>query len=137
MDLNVFAATGRLGTQPKMQYTSNGTAVAHFPMAVSLGKDKTMWLDVTVWGKQAENVNQYLDKGSQVSVSGYLTEDVWEDDEGRKRKKIKVIANIVGFLGSPKEKADMGGEQAKAEGSGKADIDDLLAGGFGEDDFPL
>lgn len=108
MDLNLVAFSGRLGQDPKMRYTSEGTAVANFSLAVQLAPQKTMWLDVTVWGKQAENVNQYLGKGSQVNISGRMDLDEWETDDGQKRKKLRVVANRVQFLGSPRDKQDGG-----------------------------
>jgi single-strand DNA-binding protein len=70
-----------------------------------------MWLDMTVWGKNAENSNQYLSKGDEIMVSGYLTEDAWEDENtGQRRRKKKMVATFIKFG----RKAG-GGEQAQRE----------------------
>lgn len=137
MDLNVLVLSGRLGKDPEMRYTSNERAVCNFPLAVSLyGEDKTLWIDVTVWGKQAENSNKYLSKGSPVAVNGYLTEDSWETDDGQRRRKKYMVANNVQFLGSSKEKEQQPGttKEEKVE-----EVDDLLDGAesLGDYDFPL
>lgn len=62
-----------------------------------------MFIDVTVWGKSAENSSQYLKKGSAALVEGRLKLDSWEKD-GQKRSKLKVVANKVQFLGGKPER---------------------------------
>jgi single-strand DNA-binding protein len=137
MDLNVLVLSGRLGKDPEMRYTSTEKAVCNFPLAISLSKENTLWIDVTAWGRQAENVNQYLSKGSHVAINGYLSQDAWEDDEGRRRVKIRAVANNVQFLDSPKQKSES--SKAKGPSSKKEDVDELLDGAedLGEYDFPL
>jgi len=128
MALNVCAFTGRLGKDPEMKYLQSGTAVTNFSLAVNLSQDNTMWLDVAVWGKQAEAVNEHLSKGDMVGVSGRLVQDVWEDEGGNRRTKIKVTASRVEFL-TPK-KSDSSGptsvqpkEQAESQESPAPSID--------------
>lgn len=135
MDLNNFSFIGRLGQDPRMQYTSQGTPVANFSAAIQLAPEKTLWMPVTVWGKQAENVATYLSKGSQVAVSGRLTEDSWETDDGQKRTTIKTVASTVQFLGSPSG-------QGKHKSEQPADVDvgpvrQESSHVISDDDFPL
>jgi len=100
MDLNVVTFSGRLGADPVMRYTPSNTAVTNLRLAVKVAKESTLWFDVTVWGKQAETVNQYMKKGARVGVSGRLTEREWEDSTGTRRTSLVINANTVNFLDS-------------------------------------
>lgn len=106
-DLNKVFLMGRLTFDPEVRYTPGGMAVADLRMATSRtwnGKDgdrkeETLYVDVTVWDRQAENCGQYLRKGSGIHVEGSLKMDTWEDKTtGEKRSKIKVSADRVQFL---------------------------------------
>lgn len=108
-DLNVFTFTGRLGQDPELRKTGTGKSVTNLRVAISLRSgdgDNTLWLDVTAWESLAELCVKYLSKGRQVAITGYLSEDTWEDDEGRKRSKVKVTAREVTFMGSPTKSED-------------------------------
>lgn len=130
-DVNVLVMGGRLVKDPISRYTSNETAVTNFRLACGTGQDKALFIDVTVWGKQAETTNQYLSKGSQVIVTGYLDEDSWVADDGTKKTRLKIVARSVQFVGGKK---DGGQTNEKPDGSG--DIDDIVEG-FEEEEFPL
>jgi single-strand DNA-binding protein len=102
---------GNLTRNPDIRYTPSGAAVCDLGLAVNetftnkAGEtiDKTCFVDVTVWGKQAESCSQYLKKGSPVFVEGRLELDQWEKD-GEKRSKLRVRADRVQFLsGKPGE----------------------------------
>ena len=106
-DLNKVFLMGRLTFDPELRRTSSGMAVTELRMATSrswLGKDgerreETLFIDVTVWDRQAENCCQYLKKGSSIHVEGSLKMDAWDDKTtGEKRSKIKVHADRVQFL---------------------------------------
>src|SRR4051794_20707623 len=122
-DLNRVFLIGRLAQDPELRYTPNGTAVSDLRVATSrtwTGKDgerreDTLFIDVTVWNRQAENCCQYLKKGRQVHVEGFLKSESWETQAGEKRTKIKVEADRVQFLD---RKDDSGGE---ARGHGQED----------------
>ncbi len=114
-DLNMVVLVGRLTRDPEMRYTNSGTAVLRFSLAVNRRKrsgdswtDEVSFFDATVWGKQAESLNNYLVKGKQVAVNGELRQNRWEQD-GQKRSKIEVVANSVQLLGDPS-----GGGSARA-----------------------
>src|SRR4029077_8707450 len=73
-------------------------------------KEESLFIDVTVWDRQAENCCQYLKKGSQVHIEGALKMDTWDDkNTGEKRSKIKVLADRVQFLD---RRGDAGGSGA-------------------------
>ena len=113
--LNKVFLMGNLTRDPELRYTSNGTAVVAFGLAINRRyksgddwKTEVSYFDVEVWGKQAENVNQYLTKGSGALVEGYLKQDRWEDESGGKRAKIKVVANNVQFMSKKSESTKQG-----------------------------
>lgn len=97
---------GNLTRDPELRFTASGSAVAGFGIAVNRRykqgndwKEDVCFVDVTVWGKQGENCAQYLNKGSGVFIDGRLNLRSWETDDGQKRSKLEVVANIVQFLG--------------------------------------
>jgi single-strand DNA-binding protein len=108
-DLNKVFLMGRLTFDPELRRTPNGTAVTELRMATSRSwsgrdgerREETLFIDVTVWDRQAENCCQYLRKGSPIHVEGYLRVDTWDDKTtGEKRSKIRVQADRVQFLES-------------------------------------
>lgn len=95
---------GNLGSKPEMRYTPGGKAVASFSLAVSERKDETVWFRVSCWEKTAENVSQYLDKGSKVMVSGKMQEArAFTDKQGNQRASLEVTAREVKFLSGGKD----------------------------------
>ncbi len=109
---------GNLTANPELRYTPQGTAVADLRLAVNTTrgrgdsrKEDVLYIDVTVWDRQAETCSEYLSKGRPVLVEGRLNMDQWEDREtGQKRSKIRVVAQTVQFLG--------GGEGGRGGGEG-------------------
>lgn len=72
-----ISGTGRLGKDPKMQYTPNGTAQTSFSVAADTGfgeNKKTVWVSLIVWGKVAETYNEYLSKGSRIAFTAEVTD---------------------------------------------------------------
>lgn len=130
MDLNKVLLIGRLTRDLEIRYVGGGggggTAVCDLPLAVNHryrrqdGEqiEETCFIDVTVWGKQAESCNQYLSKGSAVFVEGRLKLESWETD-GQKRNKHKVIADRVQFM----PRSQGGGGGGGSGGGGEA-VDD-------------
>lgn len=101
---NKVILMGNLTREPELRYTSNGTAVCSFGLAVNSKyksvdewKNDTCFVDITCWNKQAESCNEYLSKGSAVMVDGRLNFSTWETD-GQKRSKLDVVAQTVQFL---------------------------------------
>jgi single-strand DNA-binding protein len=118
--LNKVLLIGNLTRDPELRYIPSGTAVAKFGLAVNRDytdkasgekKENTCFVDITVWGRQAETCNQYLSKGRTVFVEGRLEYSTWETKEGDKRSKIEVVGERVQFMGGGKRDGD-GGEGA-------------------------
>jgi single-strand DNA-binding protein len=108
-DLNKVFLMGRLTFDPELRRTTGGTAVTELRLATTrtwAGRDgerreETLFIDVTVWDRQAENCCQFLRKGSSVHVEGALRMDTWDDkNTGEKRSKVRVHADRVQFLDS-------------------------------------
>ncbi len=104
---NKVMLMGNLTRDPELRYTSNGSAVTSFGLAVNRKfkqgdewKDDVCFVDITVWGKQGENCAEYLSKGRPAFIEGFLKFSTWESD-GQKRNKLEVVASTVQFLGSP------------------------------------
>lgn len=115
MSYHTIILVGNLGRDPEMRYTPSGQAVTNFSVAVSdnytnsSGEkvDRTIWVRVSTWGRQAETCNQYLKKGSKVLVEGRLTVDaatggprVWTRQDGTPSASYEVSATTVRFLSS-------------------------------------
>ena len=103
---NKVMLMGNLTRDPELRYTSNGSAVASFGIAVNRKfkqgdewKEDVCFVDITVWGKQGENCAEYLSKGRPAFIEGRLQYSTWESD-GQKKNKLEVVANTVQFLGS-------------------------------------
>ncbi len=100
--MNHIILIGRLTRDPELRYIAgNGTPVASFTVAVDreYSKEKiTDFIDVQVWGKQAENCANYIGKGSLVGVQGSLQIDTYKTQTGETRKAARVNANRVQFL---------------------------------------
>jgi single-strand DNA-binding protein len=114
---------GNLTRNPEIRYTPSGTAVADLGLAVNesfknkAGEtvEQTCFVDVVVWGRQAETAVEYLHKGSPVFVEGRLQLDQWESQQGEKRSKLRVRADRVQFLGSPGKGSEYGAAPASSE----------------------
>jgi len=113
---------GNLTRDPAARRIGAGTVVADLALAISdryrnkNGEmiDKTCFVDVVVWNKQAEACETYLQKGAPVLVEGRLQQDEWTDDQGSRRSKIRVRADRVHFLGGPKKAQAQAPEPATA-----------------------
>lgn len=108
---------GNLGQDPQFNYLPSGTAVCNFSLAVNEAwndrqsnerREKTTWYRVAVYGRQAETVNQYLRKGSQVMVIGNVEVRAYTNNAGEPAASLDLRAREVRFLGG---RAEGGGQQ--------------------------
>ena len=104
--MNRVMLVGRLTAKPELRYTSSNLPYARFSVAINRtfnnaqGERETDFINVVVWRKQAENVANYLDKGSLVSIEGRLQSGNYTDKDGNKRYTLDVQADNVQFLES-------------------------------------
>ncbi len=107
---------GRLTRDVEIKYTPSGLAVTEIGLAVSDRRknqagewiEETTFVDVTLWGRQAEVASEYLSKGSPIFVEGRLKLDTWETD-GQKRSKLRVVGERMQMVGSRGDSAGGGG----------------------------
>ena len=130
--LNRVILIGRLTKDPELKYTPSGAAVASFTLAVdrfrtnAQGEKETDFIPIVVWQKQAENVANYLGKGSLAAVDGRLQVRTYEAKDGQRRWVTEVVADTVRFLDK--------------KGEGKGPGHDNAAGnevGFTDEDIPF
>ncbi len=104
-DINKVVLVGRLTRDSELKYTSSGTAINKFSIAVNRNRkqgdqwiDEVNYFDITLWGKRGEALQPYLLKGKQVAVEGELRQNRWEQD-GQKRSKVEIFAVNIQLLG--------------------------------------
>jgi single-strand DNA-binding protein len=128
-NLNRVLLIGNLTRDPDVRHTPKGTAVAEIGIAINRvipaneeggeRREEVTFVDVTIWGRQAEVAQQYLTKGRPVFIEGRLHLDTWDDKQtGQKRSKLKVVCEHLQLLG---------GGRGAAEG-GSAEPDNVPAG---------
>jgi len=121
-DLNKVMLTGRLGADPEMRFTPQGSAVTTFRVASNrpwksgdgAQHEDTEWFRIVAWDKLAEICNEYLKKGTRVYIEGRLQTRSWEDrDTGEKRYITEVVAQDMLIL-TPKGQDEPAGEESPA-----------------------
>ncbi len=102
---NKVILIGNLTRDPELRYTPQGTSVCNFGIAVNRKfkqgeemKEEVTFINIVVFGKQADTCGQYLNKGSSALIEGRLQERRWESEDGQKRSKHEVVAQSVRFL---------------------------------------
>ncbi len=104
---NVFSFTGAIGRDAEVRSTPNGQTVLSFTVANNIGfgdRQKTLWVRVTLWGKRAEgSLQNYLKKGQQVFVSGELSQNEYQAQDGTTKTSLELNANIIDLLGKRNE----------------------------------
>ena len=106
--MNKVVLIGNISTDIQLRYTQSNMAVATFNLALNRPKkqDGTQGADfpkIVVWGKQAENINKYLKKGSKLALEGRIQTRNYDDQNGNKRYVTEVVAENVQFLDSKKD----------------------------------
>jgi single-strand DNA-binding protein len=144
-DLNNFVGIGRLTRDPELRYTPGGTGVCKFGIAINRtyrnqegnNIEEVLFINVTTWGKQAENVSQFLKKGKRVAINGELRSNSWQDKEGNKRTSFEINARTVQFLDSAKD-SDFAKEGSAEEGEENVSDESINEDtSISEDDIPF
>jgi single-strand DNA-binding protein len=119
---NRVVLVGNLTRDPDYKQLASGQAVCRLGLATNRQfKNKqtgsmvqeVCFIDIDVWGVQAESCNQYLQKGSPVLIEGRLKFDTWEDQAGQTRSKHSIVADRVVFLASASDTSEGTTELAK------------------------
>lgn len=131
---NKVILMGNMTRDVELRYTPSGTAVTDIGLAVNEKRknaagelvEDTTFVDVTLWGRNAEVAAEYLGKGSPILVEGRLKLDQWETDDGERRQKLKVVCERMQMVGSKKDGGGGGGNRSQSapnqgqEGNGSA-----------------
>lgn len=133
--VNKVTILGRLGKDPEVKSTQQGTSVVNFTVATSENwkdkngekQEKTEWHRIVAFAKLADIIAKYAKKGGQVYIEGKIQTRSWKDKDGQTKYTTEIIAQTFQFVGS---KASGGGSQDSGgnEDSG-SDHDDSGSGG--------
>ena len=139
--INKVILVGRLGKDPEIRSTPQGSTVAKFTVATDEKftdregnkQERTEWHNIAAWGKLGEICGQYLRKGKLVYIEGSIRTDSWDDKEsGQKKYRTEIIANTMKMLdrrgdegggggGGGYERSSGGyGGQSQSRGGGKS-----------------
>ena len=148
LNYNKVIIAGNLTKDPELRYLPSGTAVANMRLATTRryrGKtgdmvDEVCFIDIQVFGRQAETCGEYLKRGSNILVEGRLRLNEWETDQG-KRSRVIVVGERVQFLTTRDEPASASEEQSRetVENSNEYKTPDVSEVKLEpeEDDFPF
>ena len=135
--VNKAIVVGRLGRDPEVRYTPDGTAVANFSVATSEEwkdkatgekRERTEWHRIVAFRRLGEICGEYLSKGRQVYIEGRIQTRDWEDKDGIKRYSTEIVASQMQMLGS---RDDFGGSRGGAGSGGGGSRGGATSGGGG------
>jgi single-strand DNA-binding protein len=144
--LNKVLLIGRLGKDPEIRYTADGSPVANFSLATSdfwtdkngTRQERTEWHNIVAWNKLADLSKRYLTKGRQIYIEGRLRTREWDDRDGNKRRTVEVIASQLVLLGSRPEGMEAGGASAPRPNRTASESEEPLGEpGVTDDDIPF
>lgn len=132
---NRVILAGNLTRDIELRETPGGASVADAGLAVNDRRkqgdewvDETSFIDLTLWGRTAENAAEYLSKGSPILIEGRLKQDSWQNEQGEKRTKLKVVVDRLQFL------SNGNGEKPSQK---KETVSAGASGGKGDSDIPF
>ena len=113
--MNKALLVGRITTKPELRTTSSGIPFTRFSVAINRpfsnnGERSADFINILVWRKQAENVCNFLDKGSQVAIEGRIQTGNYTDKDGNNRNSFEVVADNVQFLDTKNARAEQSTE---------------------------
>ncbi|MDB9996823.1 single-stranded DNA-binding protein [Gammaproteobacteria bacterium] len=141
--VNKVILIGNLGQKPEMRYTATNSAVANLSIATTESwkdresgemRDKTEWHKVVFFGKPAETIEKYLDKGSKIYIEGKLQTRKWQDKDGNDRWTTEIVGNQFNFLDSRPAQGDSSMNQSGSSSSSMPQSDNT---GISEEDIPF
>ena len=112
--LNSCNFIGRVGKDPELRHTQGGSPVVSFSMACSESwkdkvgqkQEKTEWINCVAWGKLAEIIGEYVNKGDLLFVSGKFTTRKWDDKDGNTRYSSEIVVSEMKMLGGKGRQED-------------------------------
>jgi single-strand DNA-binding protein len=140
-NLNKVILIGRLGADPELRYTADGTPVATFRLATTETRknkdgtrvDRTEWHRIVAWRKLGEISGEYLKKGRLVYIEGSIQSREYEGRDGVKRKTFEIVATAMKMLSTGGSSAEGG----RASGGFAEPDEDFVHERDDEDDVPM
>tara|TARA_R110000823_G_C15899279_1_gene496798 strand:+ start:1098 stop:1511 length:414 start_codon:yes stop_codon:yes gene_type:complete len=104
--MNNINIIGRIGKEIELKFLPSGSAIANFSIAVNQDYkkqdgnkvEKTSWFDITAFGKTAENLNSFFNKGSMIGISGELEQQTWTAQDGTNKSKVVIKLQSFTFI---------------------------------------
>jgi single-strand DNA-binding protein len=123
-NFNKVILMGNLTRDPQLKYLPNNNPVCECGLAVNRRwrdrdgnqREEVCFVDLSVFGRQAETMNQYMSKGRPILIEGRLKYDTWTGQDGQKRSKLSVVVENFQFVG-PREGGASGGAEGYSQGS--------------------
>ncbi len=128
-NVNKVFLMGNLTRDPQISYLPSQTAVCEIGLAINRNwtaqdgqkREEVTFVDCSAFGKTAETIGKYLKKGRPIFIEGRLKYDTWEDKEGKKRSRLRVVVDQFQFVDSrPGGSGAADGGEAGGEGGGQA-----------------
>ncbi len=141
--VNKVILLGNLGNDPEVRYTASGAAVANVSLATTDSwrdkesgdqQERTEWHRVVFFGRLAEIVGEYLNKGSQIYVEGRLQTRKWQDKDGNDKYSTEIVASEMQMLGGGRGGSGGGGGSNQSRSSNQPD-ESAARQPAGADDF--
>ena len=137
---NVFSFTGTVGRDAEVRAIPSGQMVLNVTVANNVGfgdRQQTLWIQVALWGKRAEGqLQNYLKKGQQVFVSGELTQEDYQANDGTTKSSLRLNAHVLDLVGKKSENPPQSTQQTsyqqpvqqnnQQQGAGYKDFDDSV-----------
>lgn len=99
-----FIGIGNITRNLELKYTTTNKAILETNIAIKRGfTDETDFINIQVWGKQAENLAKYCGKGSKIAIDGELRIDSFDGRDGKKVYKTYILVGSVEFLDTKKK----------------------------------
>lgn len=121
MSMNRVVIVGRLVADVELRYTSNGKAVGNFtvasnrPFKNAQGEQEADFIRCQAWGKQAENLANFMKKGNQIGVDGRIQTGSYEDKDGKRVYTTDVVADNIQFLETKGTSQGQNGQQTSSK----------------------
>jgi len=131
-DINRVILIGRLTRGPELKSTNNGKYFCRFSLASNRqiynrdsgdSRDEVGFFDCIAWGKSAEAIHKYLQKGRRICVEGNLKWSSWETTDGKKQSKVEINVEGFQFLDAKQD-----GAQSNPTEQGAAHFDGPMGG---------
>lgn len=143
--MNRAVLVGRLTRDPDLRYTPNGVAVANFNLAVNRpfkdqnGESQADFINCVAWRKQAENLANFMKKGSQIGIDGRIQTRSYEDKDGKTVYVTEVVADSIQFLDSRKSETQRNNETNQRQAQQQSDPfqEDGQAIDISDDELPF